>query len=125
MMDRRRFLLTSLASALAAPRAAGAQPPIRIGATLAQTGRFADIGQIQLRAYQLCVKHTNDKGGVLGRRLELVVEDDRSEAATAVRLYDKLIARDKVVLRQNRIRPARGHPGYGREPGLTQGERSF
>ena len=53
--------------------AAKAQPPIRIGASLAQTGAFAAPGQNQLRGYQLCVKHMNDKGGVLGRKLELVV----------------------------------------------------
>jgi branched-chain amino acid transport system substrate-binding protein len=73
-----------------------AQPPIRIGTSLAQTGAYAPTGQIQLRAYQLCVKHTNEKGGVLGRRLELVVEDDQSQAATAARIYEKLIAQDRV-----------------------------
>ena len=56
---------------------AEAQPLIRIGASLSQTGAYAAFGQNQLRGYQLCVKHTNDKGGVLGRKLELVVEDDR------------------------------------------------
>jgi branched-chain amino acid transport system substrate-binding protein len=73
-----------------------AQPTLRIGASLSQTGRWAAIGQIQLRAYQLCVKHTNDKGGLLGRKLELVVEDDQSEPATAARIYEKLITQDRV-----------------------------
>jgi branched-chain amino acid transport system substrate-binding protein len=75
-----------------------AQPPNRIGATLAQTGGYASQGQAQLRGYQLCVKHTNDKGGVLGRKLELRVYDDGSDPATAVRLYEKLITQDKVDL---------------------------
>jgi len=73
-----------------------AQPPLRIGASVSQTGPYAATGQNQLRAYQLCVKHTNDKGGVLGRRLVLVVEDDQSQPATAARLYEKLIAQDRV-----------------------------
>ena len=77
---------------------AEAQPPIRIGATLAQTGAGAAIGQDQLRGYQLCVKHTNDKGAVLGRKLELVVHDDGFDPATAIRLYEKLITQDKVDL---------------------------
>ena len=76
-------------------RSSEAQPPIRIGASLSQTGAAA-LGQNQLRGYQLCVKHTNEKGGVLGRKLELVVDDDRSEPATAVRIYEKLITQDKV-----------------------------
>jgi len=77
---------------------AEAQPPIRIGATIAQTGLSAVPGPNQLRGYQLCVKHMNDKGGVLGRTLELVVYDDGSDRATAARLYEKLIAQDKVDL---------------------------
>jgi len=75
---------------------AEAQPPIRIGASLSQTGAYADLGQSRVRGYQLCVKHTNEKGGVLGRKLDLVVEDDQSEPTTAVRLYEKLITRDRV-----------------------------
>ncbi|HEY7365772.1 MAG TPA: amino acid ABC transporter substrate-binding protein [Methylomirabilota bacterium] len=72
------------------------QPPIRIGASLAQTGPYAAPAQNQRRGYQLCVKHTNEKGGVLGRSLELIVEDDQSKAPTAVAIYEKLITRGKV-----------------------------
>jgi branched-chain amino acid transport system substrate-binding protein len=82
-------LLGSLATA-------HAQQPLRIGASLSQTGSFAALGQNQLRGYQLCVKNANDKGGVLGRRVELLVEDDQSKAETAVTVYEKLIAQDKV-----------------------------
>jgi branched-chain amino acid transport system substrate-binding protein len=89
-------LLAALAWAVA-PVAEG-QKPIRIGATLAQTGGYAFHGQIQLRGYRLCVKHMNERGGVLGRKLELLVHDDGSDPATAVRLYEKLITRDKVDL---------------------------
>jgi branched-chain amino acid transport system substrate-binding protein len=73
-----------------------AQPPIRIGASVSQTGAYAPLGQNLLRGYQLCIKHTSDKAGVLGRRLELAAEDDRSEPATAARIYEKLITQDKV-----------------------------
>jgi len=77
---------------------AEAQPPIRIGASASKTGTYAALGQNQLRGYQLCVKHTNDKGGVLGRKLELVVEDDQSQSATAIRIYERLITQEKVDL---------------------------
>ena len=75
MSNVRKVLTGALLAALAwavAP-VAEAQRPIRIGATVAQTGGVATVGQSQLRGYQLCVKHLNDKGGVLGRQLELVV----------------------------------------------------
>jgi len=79
----------------AGPRAE-AQSSLRIGASLSQTGPYAAPGQNQLRGYRLCLKHTNEKGGVLGRKLELVVEDDQSQPATAARIYEKLITQDRV-----------------------------
>ncbi len=89
-------VLAALASAVAP--VTEAQPPIRIGASASKTGTYAALGQNQLRGYEICVKHTNDKGGVLGRKLELVVEDDQSQPATAVRIYERLITQDKVDL---------------------------
>ena len=75
---------------------AAAQQPIRIGASLSLTGTYAKLGQNQQRGYQLCAKHVNEKGGVLGRKIEFVVYDDQSQPATGVRLYEKLITQDKV-----------------------------
>ena len=75
-----------------------AQPPIRIGASLSLTGTYAAIGQTLHRGYQLCVKHMNERGGLLGRKIELIQYDNGSDPATAVRLYEKLITQDKVDL---------------------------
>ena len=88
--------VVALGLAIGAGTSAQAQAPLRIGASLSQTGTYAPLALNQLRGYQLCVKHVNDKGGVLGRRVELVIEDDQSEPALAARLYQKLIAQDKV-----------------------------
>ena len=75
---------------------ADAQGPIRIGASLSLTGTYAKLGKNQHEGYQLCIKDLNAKGGILGRKAELVVYDDQSMPATAVRLYEKLITEDKV-----------------------------
>lgn len=75
---------------------ATAQAPLKIGASLSMTGTYAALGQNQQRGYQLCAKHVNEKGGVLGRKIEFVLYDDRSEPATGVRLYERLITQDKV-----------------------------
>ena len=75
---------------------AGAQAPIKVGASLSLTGTYAALGQNQNRGYQLCAKHVNEKGGVLGRKIEFVLYDDQSQPATGVRLYEKLITQDKV-----------------------------
>ncbi|MBI1993480.1 MAG: amino acid ABC transporter substrate-binding protein [Deltaproteobacteria bacterium] len=73
-----------------------AQAPIKIGASLSLTGSYAALGQNQHRGYQLCTKHANEKGGVLGRKVEFVLYDDQSLPATGVRLYERLITQDKV-----------------------------
>jgi branched-chain amino acid transport system substrate-binding protein len=96
--DRLRVAVGVLALCSGASAVVEAQKPIRIGASLSLTGAYAALGQNQERGYQLCVKHTNEKGGVLGRSLELVVHDDWSDPATAVRLYERLITQDKVDL---------------------------
>src|SRR3990167_1166046 len=75
---------------------AQAQAPIKVGASLSLTGTYAALGQNQHRGYQLCTKHVNEKGGVLGRKIEFVLYDDQSLPATGVRLYEKLITQDKV-----------------------------
>jgi branched-chain amino acid transport system substrate-binding protein len=75
---------------------ATAQGPIRIGASLSLTGTYAKLGKNQHEGYQLCIKDLNARGGLLGRKVDLVVYDDQSMPATAVRLYEKLITEDKV-----------------------------
>jgi branched-chain amino acid transport system substrate-binding protein len=85
-----------LALVLGLAAIAGAQPPLRIGTSISRTGPYAAPAHNQLRGYQLCVKHTNEKGGVLGRKLELVVQDDQSQPALAARIYETLITQDRV-----------------------------
>jgi branched-chain amino acid transport system substrate-binding protein len=86
----------TVAASLSLNQVALAQAPIRIGASLSLTGVYTELGQTFDRGYRVCVRQTNERGGVLGRRVELIVEDDKSEAATAAAIYEKLIAKDKV-----------------------------
>ena len=71
--------------------------PFRIGATMSLTGKAYSVqGGYGREGYLLCEKHVNAQGGVLGRPVELVIYDDESDEKTAARLYEKLIAEDKV-----------------------------
>jgi len=79
-----------------APSAVLAQQPIRVGATTALSGEASIQGRYVREGYLFCQKHVNEKGGVLGRQIELVVYDDVSNGKTAAGLYEKLIAGDKV-----------------------------
>jgi len=78
------------------PWGSEAQQPIRIGSSLSLTGKYALQGGYAREGYLLYQKHVNQKGGVLGRSVEFVIYDDGSDEKTAVRLYEKLIAEDKV-----------------------------
>jgi branched-chain amino acid transport system substrate-binding protein len=73
-----------------------ADGPLRIGASLSLTGEYGKIGRYQHEGYQLCAKDVNGRGGLLGRKVELVVYDDQSMTQTAQRLYEKLITEDRV-----------------------------
>ncbi len=84
------------AAVFVAAMPAVAQGPIRLGASLSLTGTYAQPGRFQHEGYQLCQKDLNAKGGLLGRKVEFVVYDDKSDPATGVRLYEKLITEDKV-----------------------------
>jgi branched-chain amino acid transport system substrate-binding protein len=70
---------------------------IKIGANLEMTGSNATFGQSASNGAKLAIKQANEKGGVLGKKLELVVADNKSEAAEAANSMQKLISQDKVV----------------------------
>ena len=74
-----------------------ADEPIKIGLDNPLTGTFAALGKNELIGAQLAVDQINAKDGILGRKVELVVEDSTSgDTATAVQKALKLIDRDKV-----------------------------
>lgn len=85
------FLVSSLA--LAADK-----KPIVIGAALALSGNLADSGEHVRKAYLLWQDEINAKGGLLGRKVEIKIYDDRSDGATAAKLYERLITQDNVDL---------------------------
>jgi branched-chain amino acid transport system substrate-binding protein len=86
-----------LAAALCAAPALFAGEPVRIGFFMSMTGRDASFGEASLRGARLAVDGLNAAGGVLGRPVELVVEDDRSLAGESATAVKKLISRDRVV----------------------------
>ena len=88
----------ALATALAAPSLAQAQDTVRIGIALSQTGNLADSATHYWRGVELWRDQVNARGGLLGKKVEFVVYDDRSDAATSARLYERLITSDKVDL---------------------------
>ncbi len=74
-----------------------AQEPVRIGFFGPLTGPVAADGVSARHAVELALQEVNAAGGVLGRRVELVVYDDRLNPQEAVAIAHKLIERDQVV----------------------------
>jgi branched-chain amino acid transport system substrate-binding protein len=98
MTSWKRLAPVALAGVVLAslPLSVAAQTPIKIGASMSVTGTYAKPGTYQKQGYDVCIDELNAKGGILGRKVELVIYDDQSTPATAVRLYEKLITEDKV-----------------------------
>lgn len=95
---KRTMLLAAATAVFAWSAPAQAADPVRIGVALSQTGNLADSAAPYFKGLDLWREQANARGGLAGRPIEFVVYDDRSDPATAARLYEKLITDDKVNL---------------------------
>ena len=112
----RRTFLTTVAAAAAATAvlpwsgckpseggsgaAGGGAPgtePIKVGEFCSLTGTEATFGVSSHEGTALAIEEINQAGGVLGRKLQLLHEDNRSTAGESVTIVKKFINRDKVV----------------------------
>lgn len=84
------FVFLSAAGALA-------QDTIKIGNIAPLTGPIATYGESHRNGVQLAVDLVNEGGGVLGKRIELINEDDQGDPVVGASAAHKLIERDKVV----------------------------
>jgi branched-chain amino acid transport system substrate-binding protein len=91
------FLAAALAGATA-PASAQSGDPIKIGFSLALTGPLAPNGKQALLGAKIWEEEINAKGGLLGRKVELVNYDDQSNPANVPGIYTKLLDADKVDL---------------------------
>ena len=72
------------------------QAPIKIGMSMAQTGGLAAGGKASLLGIEIWRDDVNARGGLLGRKVELVIYDDKSSASETPAIYAKLLDVDKV-----------------------------
>src|ERR1043165_9301374 len=75
-----------------------AQQPIKIGMSMPQTGSLGAGGQAALLALRMWVEDVNQKGGLLGRKVDFTVYDDQTNPANVPGIYTKLLDVDKVDL---------------------------
>ncbi|HKZ06694.1 MAG TPA: ABC transporter substrate-binding protein [Methylomirabilota bacterium] len=91
-----RVLTLVLAGLLALPLAAEAQKPIKVGFPMILSGPGALFGEPAAKGAQMYVEEINAKGGVLGRKLELLPRDTKGNADEAVRVSRELILKENV-----------------------------
>src|SRR6266480_5354367 len=75
---------------------AAAQESIKVGVIQPLTGAFAASGNYVANGAKIAADEINAKGGVLGKKLELVIEDNKSNPTEAAAVAEKLIVHDKV-----------------------------
>src|SRR5215813_7082363 len=83
------FTLSSVA-------AASAQEVYKVGMAAGLTGYAATVDRAWRDGVEIAIAVLNARGGIIGRKVELVVEDNRSEPQEAVTVYRKMISSDRV-----------------------------
>ena len=95
LMKRRLFL--SLCSVLGLCLPAFSQDTIKIGEFGSLTGDNASFGTSQNEGVQMAVEEINNAGGVLGKKIDLTVEDNQTKQGQTTTIVRKLISQDHVV----------------------------
>ena len=95
---RRSFLLVGAAIGLALALPAQAADTIKIGLVTALSGQSARAGEAITRGLTIAIDELNAKGGVLGRKFELVRRDDEATPAKGVIAARELIFKEKVAV---------------------------
>ena len=88
--------LCSLVPIVLVQTPAFAQDTVRIAYIDPLSGGGASIGEVGVKTFQFIADEINAKGGVLGKKLELIIEDSKSNPTEAAAIAEKLIVRDKV-----------------------------
>src|SRR6202171_4307896 len=100
-VDRRTILKTSAAIATVQVTSpfiiqARGETPVRIGMVDPLTGVYAALAQGEVVGAKFATEEINKKGGILGRPVELLVEDSANDVGTGVQKTRKLIERDQA-----------------------------
>jgi len=98
-MDRmKKLFLISLALLLSLPISARSQPVIKVGALIPYTGRWGESGRECARGMLDAAKWLNQREGIFGKKLEVILIDDTSQPAETIAAYRKLNEADRILV---------------------------
>ena len=99
-MNKKRWLtgfaVVSLSLVFSVCNAFAEGPPIKLGAMFISSGKVGGYGKHGRQAIQMAVDEINASGGILGRKMEAIVEDTKLKKEIAAALAEKFIKEDKV-----------------------------
>ncbi len=72
------------------------ETPITIAAAVSQSGRFETLGSALSAGYRLAVDMLNERGGIRGREMNLILLDDGSDSETSARIFGEFVAADTI-----------------------------
>ncbi|ABK16015.1 ABC transporter substrate-binding protein [Syntrophobacter fumaroxidans] len=75
-----------------------AQETVKVGIILPVTGEKAKFGEIEKKSFEMALEEINAAGGINGKKLEFLLEDDTGRPDVARSAAEKLITKDKVVM---------------------------
>jgi len=96
MRRKRGFICAIVALALLVGAGVQAADPIKVGAILSVTGPASFLGAPEAKTLEMLVEEQNKKGGVLGRKIELIVKDSGASPEKAFSFAKQLMEEDKV-----------------------------
>ncbi|HET7153812.1 MAG TPA: ABC transporter substrate-binding protein, partial [Hyphomicrobiaceae bacterium] len=92
-----RHLAIAVAAAFVAAIPAGAQETVKLGLVAAMSGQSAKSGEAIVRGLSIAIDEINAKGGLLGKKVELIIRDDESNPAKGAVAARELVQREKVA----------------------------
>jgi branched-chain amino acid transport system substrate-binding protein len=95
--SRRLLLAVAAASSFAFALPANAEDTVKVGVVAAMSGQSAKSGEAIVRGLSLAIDEINAGGGLLGKKVELLVRDDESNPAKGVIAARELVQRENVV----------------------------
>jgi branched-chain amino acid transport system substrate-binding protein len=96
--NTRAWLVLTLMMVLLSPPLLHADDAIKVGVILPITGEKAKFGEIEKKSFEMALEEINAAGGVKGKKLEFLFEDDTGRPDVARSAAEKLITKDKVVM---------------------------
>ena len=123
----RRSVNLGIAASLAAPVfsrvARAADDTLKVGMVVPVTGPAAVVGGYALAGAKIALDRVNKSGGVLGKQVELVTEDDQTTNPGAVLAFSKLAAQPEIVAFLGPVRSTQNHAIASDERRAEGGER--